>query len=477
MIALAALALAAPLCLGACAQLSTQPAVDEPVAPPRSATAWLAKGAQALAQGEPAAALPALLRYRSLAPDSATGAFLVGVARLDLAQPQQAREALERAVQLDPGDVAALSLLARVSFELGDGERGLELLERVVILDPGDAASQTALGLAYFQLGELGASYRALITAVQSDPQRVAAHVGLGRLLSLVGDLEQAALAYRTALELSGDDAEPGLHVSMGHVMRDLDRPEEALASYLKAREAAPNDPWIAANVASALYDLGRRQEARESIEWAVSRLSGSGLDMALVHLNHGLILEALGDTDGAVQALAAAVAAEPGLGRAQRALGAMLLDLGRWKEARKQLAEGLQYDVLDEQLLLELALLHERFGDQPGARRCAAMLQSAAAEQPLASLALAELRLRSSQAGLQDARAAEQDLRALSAGPLNRDAHAWALLGTALARRGALAEAEIALDRGLALVGDEGPAEERYRTQRARLLQRAGEP
>ncbi|GEM_PF-3130489 len=476
MLALAALSLVAPLCLGACAQLPPADEGDVPVVEPRSASSWLAAGAQALAAGEPTRALPALLRYRSMAPNSATGAFLEGVARLDLGQPAWAADVLEEAVSLSPNDTAALSLLARVSFELGDGERGVELLEQVVSLDPEDAASQTALGLAYLQLGEFGESYRALMAAVASDPERASAHVGLGRLLGMVGDLEAAALAYRTALDLTGDQADTSLHVSMGHVLRDLDRPEEALASYLRARANAPNDPWIAANLASTFFDLGRLDEARDAIELALSQLSGDGLDMALVHLNHGLIMEALGDPEAGLESLRSAVLAEPALGRAQRALAKMLLDLGRDQEAREQLVEGLAHNVLDEQLVLELALLHERFGDSQGARQCAEILESAAAGHPRASLAYAELRLRSRQAEVRNAQAAERDLRVLSAGPMHSHAHAWALLGAALAQRGAMDEAAAAIDRGLALVDESGPAGKRYRSQRARLLSPAAQ-
>ncbi|MFT7462504.1 MAG: tetratricopeptide (TPR) repeat protein [Pseudohongiellaceae bacterium] len=474
MLVLAALALVVPLSLAVCAQWA-EPALDEgPGKAGPSAAEWLTLGAEALARGEPGEALPLLMQYRAENPQSSTGAFLLGVAQLDLGQPERAREELEHAVSLAPLDSAALSLLARVSFELGDGGRGLELLQEVVAIHPEDAASQTALGLAYFQLGEVSASYQAFMAAVDSDPMRPSAHAGLGRLLSAVGELEGAATAYRTALDLSGDQSGAGMHVSIGHVLRELDRPEEAYEHYLLARLAEPGDPWIAANVASTLYVLGRTAEAREPMEWAVSRLSGGGLDMSLVHLHHGLILEALGDLDGAVLALQAAVVAEPDFARAQRAFGGMLLDLGRRREAREQLAQGFVREALDDQLVLELALLHERFGDEQSARLCADALEAAAVQRPRASLALAELRLRSRQAGLRDAQAAEVDLRALSSGPLHGDAHAWALLGAALARRGALDEATAALDRGLALVADDGPVQQRFATQRARLVERA---
>jgi tetratricopeptide (TPR) repeat protein len=472
-----ALALILLLLLGGCAQVPYESVEIDSVTDQRPPAAWLADGAQALADGDALAALKSLARYRMLVPESATGAFLAGVARLDLEQRELARSEFEEAVRLDPTDVSALSLLAHVSFELDDPERGLGLLERLVAINPEDAASQTALGLAYFQAGELGRAYRALLTAVRNDPTHVSAHVGLGRLLCLVGDLEQAALAYRTALELSGDSAAPALHVSMAHVLRDLERMDEALGSYRAAELGAPDDPRIAANIAATLYDLGRWEEARAPIERAVSQLEGAGIDMALVHLIHGVILEALGDTESALQALLESVQAEPGFGRAHRALCEMLLDLGRWPAAREQLALALDYGVLDDQLVLELALLHERAGDRDGARQCAAILLAATAERPYASLALAELRLRSHQPGLKDVRAAEAELRMLSSGPLNQSPHAWALLGEALAQLGALDEAVEALDRGLLLVGDESPTGERFRDQRARLLGHGDDP
>ena len=78
--------------------------------------------------------------------------------------------------------------------------------------------------------------------------------------------------------------------------LKALDRPEDALAAFGRARDAAPESGVAEHNLAGLLGDLQRYDES----EAAVSRAFDKGLDAPETWLVHARALTALGDLDGA---------------------------------------------------------------------------------------------------------------------------------------------------------------------------------
>src|SRR5690606_36999974 len=95
----------------------------------------------------------------------------------------------------------------------------------------------------------------------------------------------------------------------------------------------------------------------------ALARLPADAPGLALVHLNHGMAAQQLGDFDEAETAFLAALEADPGLARAHELLGAMQLDLGESDGARRHLAAAAGLAKLPAGLLVELLVLHEQAG------------------------------------------------------------------------------------------------------------------
>jgi Tfp pilus assembly protein PilF len=92
----------------------------------------------------------------------------------------------------------------------------------------------------------------------------------LGLAQTMLGNYRAAARAYFRAAALA-----PGCPViahNLGHLLDvGLDRPAEALAHLLRAREAEPAEPEIAASYAHALMRTGQREEAERVLRAALA--------------------------------------------------------------------------------------------------------------------------------------------------------------------------------------------------------------
>lgn len=120
-----------------------------------------------------------------------------------------------------------------------------------------------------------------------------------GVVLLHEGRYDEALDAIDKALRL--DSAQSGLHLSRGTILLELGRAEEAVASYDRAIE------------------LGEKGEA---------------------HYGLGCAYEQLGAPERALEEYARAVALSPSLVRARQNLGCLLLENGRFEEARDNLRQ-----------------------------------------------------------------------------------------------------------------------------------------
>lgn len=104
------------------------------------------------------------------------------------------------------------------------------------------------------------------------------------RLPRLRGGVISAALAVLVGLVVAGCGTAAWQHVRAGNDAYDADRFEEALAEYRQAAESVPQDAAVNYNIANALHELGRVEEAIASAEQArvFAEEAGEGATSAL---------------------------------------------------------------------------------------------------------------------------------------------------------------------------------------------------
>lgn len=106
----------------------------------------------------------------------------------------------------------------------------------------------------------------------------------------------------------------------IGEELEDSDR-KKAEDAYRKALAAAPERLEVLVNLGALLCDDGRRSEAVALFDYAVA----GGTRSALLHYNHAIVLEDVGELDRAEEAYRAAIELEPAMTDAHYNLGLLL--------------------------------------------------------------------------------------------------------------------------------------------------------
>jgi tetratricopeptide (TPR) repeat protein len=175
--------------------------------------------------------------------------------------------------------LAAQRLLSAPQIE-GPDPRPAEaaaLIQEALAIDPKAPALWQALADARARSGDYGAAAGAARQAVLLDPGNARSRYMLGELLHRLGELEEAEVHLRAATEigLGGDD--PHLpHYYLYFVLRELGRPDAALAALDGWIEALPEDTYPTVLKARLLMEHSRPVEARAAALVALQRAPGS---------------------------------------------------------------------------------------------------------------------------------------------------------------------------------------------------------
>jgi len=131
------------------------------------------------------------------------------------------------------------------------------------------------------QMGQVTQELAALKQALDQDPNNLTALVRMGNLYMDASMFDRAVEFYQRALVL--DENNPDVRTDMGACLRELGKPQEALAAFRESLSRDPNHwkSWF--NIAIVnLYDLGEYDKAEEAFEKVVD-LNPGALDMNAV--------------------------------------------------------------------------------------------------------------------------------------------------------------------------------------------------
>lgn len=172
-----------------------------------------------------------------------------------------------------------------------------------------------------------------------NDPSPADAHVRRGNALRRLGQLDEAAAAYRQAIDINPSSLE-AWH-SLGNTWLMLGKFEKAAASYRQVIEINPRVAQAHSNLGNALYGLGQPEEAAASYRRALDLDPG----FAMAHSNLSDALRDLGQPEQAMMSCRRALALDPNAPAAHNSLGNALMDLGRLAEAAASYARAVALD------------------------------------------------------------------------------------------------------------------------------------
>ena len=243
-----------------------------------------------------------------------------------------ALESFGRALAVWPGYVDALVNAGNTLRRMGRMEAALAQIQQALRLDP---RSVDAL---YSQAGVLGALGR-VDEAIGLCDRALAVDAGFSHailrratLLALQGRHEEALAGFEKVLALPGESGSvvARAHVLRGDSLRQLDRPDEAVAAYDRAIALRPQfaDAWLGRGL--ALRNLGDFDDALDDFDSAI-RLNPQHIE---ARLSRSALLATLGRNEASEAEARLILSIDPANGPAFNNLGNALQRLGRIEEA-----------------------------------------------------------------------------------------------------------------------------------------------
>ena len=208
----------------------------------------------------------------------------------------------------------------------GQLEQAESLYRKVLAQAPDDAEALHLFGVLLQQSGRLS-------EAIDTLNRAVAAAAGvfrfnLGNALRAAARNDEAAQAYRTALDLQPDLVDA--RVNLANALLDQGEIQAAEGEYRQALRDDPRSVAAHINMADLLLTDGRLEEAEQLCRTALQIVPR----LADAHNTLGNILRARGDTDAAHQAYMKALEIEPGFVQAFSNIGQVMLNQGKAAEA-----------------------------------------------------------------------------------------------------------------------------------------------
>jgi tetratricopeptide (TPR) repeat protein len=324
-------------------------------------------------------------------------------------------------VDADSKDVEARYLLAQIVFKAG-GRDAIDLMKTTLELDPLNVAYNNDYGVMLASQGRWNEAVIAYDIAAALDRDNIDVHFNLALALFRTGQNERARGELDLVLAQWADL--PAALALDGELLRMEGQPVKAVEALRKAIERGLETSEIYINLAMALEDADRGEEAAEALCKA-DQVGGADTDawfhlgnfylvkgnkilaeryfrqtvklrpnFAEAYYNLGVLLQEKGDTTAAVECYSCAQAADPYLAVVYNNLGTLEMDEGRLESARTNFKRAVEIDPGSVRAWCNLGSVNyclHQIEESEAAFRCALDIQpeDAAAHRDLGVLLL----------------------------------------------------------------------------------------
>jgi len=230
----------------------------------RNPDSWVAHhnlASELAGRGAPHEALPHARRAVELKPDFPEALNNLADNLTRTGRAAEALPLLERALQLQPAYAQAENNLGIALMRLGRAEEGVRRFQRAIELQPRLAEAHYNLGLAQAESGAFAAAIPHFAETVRLRPDHVGAELNWGVALALSNRLSEARPHFERAVSLDPESAP--LRQTYGRVLLGVGEVREAVKQLREALRLDPGLPGVHRDLAVALQQLGRTDEAR----------------------------------------------------------------------------------------------------------------------------------------------------------------------------------------------------------------------
>jgi Tfp pilus assembly protein PilF len=212
--------------------------------------------------------------------------------------------AYQVALDSDPTDYISHNNIAGALVALGRKGEAIEEYRKALQGDPENVDIIINLGVTLRETGSPAEAAELLRLALKSDNVPARVHSALADACADLGDRATAIDEYRLALLHEPGDEMAGTGASLGTLLQQEGRTQEAFAAYREATRRDPESVLALTNLGAILVEVGQLEEALKPLQEAFV------LDPqdAPARSNFGAALQRLGCTDEAVAHLEAAI-------------------------------------------------------------------------------------------------------------------------------------------------------------------------
>ena len=190
-----------------------------------------------------------------------------------------------------------------------------------------------------------------------ASPDTANFHGYLGSTLKELGRPEDAVASYEAALAIDSSLAEA--HYNIGNVLKDQGHLEDAAERYRNALAINPANAEARNNLGTVLSDLGHLEDAADCFEAVLQDRP----DLAEVHFNLGNVHLRLARPEAAAESYRKAVEINPEYTDAHANMGNALKDQGRLDDAEGSYKKALAVDGACIEALNNLGAVHKEQG------------------------------------------------------------------------------------------------------------------
>ncbi len=325
-----------------------------------------------------AAAAACYRNAERLSPESFLWPYYLGVVEQMAGDLGAAASSLERALSKRIDDLPARRRLGEVRLALGDLPGAREHFQALLEDDRFAAAAHFGLGRTAATEGEHAAAALHFEQVLELQPEAGIVHYPLGLALRSLGqdDGARAHLEEKASGEVLSPDrlmerleilaVSSGAHLKRGNRALMSGRLDDAAAAFRRAMEADPENSAPRRNLALILMRQGDAGGAIKELK-AAAKVDPENV---WVHVDLGNAYLGKGQGESAVRSLQRAVELDPSLVSARFNLANALISLDRWGEARPLLQEVLRFDPAHDRARYQLAMASHHSGDTATAVR-----------------------------------------------------------------------------------------------------------
>lgn len=194
-------------------------------------------------------------------PKNAEAFRALGHALVQTRQPEEAEKAYKEALILEPENLEALNNVSALTYRRGAYSETIKYSERALGLEETEPEVVKRLAYAYLETGQFSEAKQQFERALQMVPSR---QLRRDFAFALYNHEEyQAALSNFQRLAESQDVKDPVLH-ALGDTYLALDRPQEAVGTYIRLHEKNPTDENAVQGLLICYQKMGKEKKVKE---------------------------------------------------------------------------------------------------------------------------------------------------------------------------------------------------------------------